>query len=76
MKIVIDSSVWIAGIGSRKGCASEIIFKSYKNAEIEIYISSQILAEVKKNLIEKLKFDAILANRAQKIVRNLCDYEI
>jgi len=32
MKLVIDSSVWIAGIGSSKGYASEVIFTSYKSS--------------------------------------------
>jgi putative PIN family toxin of toxin-antitoxin system len=75
MKIVIDSSVWIAGIGSRKGFSSEIIFKSYKNNEIEIFISNQILEEISNNLEKKLNFDNPSALRAQKTVRNLCDYE-
>ncbi|MBM2821091.1 MAG: hypothetical protein HW405_851 [Candidatus Berkelbacteria bacterium] len=75
MKIVIDSSVWIAGIGSRKGFSSEAIFKSYKNNEIEIFISNQILEEIYSNLEKKLKFDSLSALRAQKTVRNLCDYE-
>lgn len=76
MKIIIDSSVWIAGIGSSKGFASEIIFKSYKNPEIEIFISGEILDEITRNLITKLKFDENFANRARRIVRNLCDYEV
>lgn len=78
MKIVIDSSVWIAGIGSRRGFASETILKSYthgKNAEIEIFISNQILEEITSNLEKKLKFDNLSALRAQKTIKNLCDYE-
>ena len=76
MKIVIDSSAWIAGIGSRKGFSSEIIFKSYKNNEIEIFVSNQILEEISRNLEKKLKFDNLSALRAAKTVRNLCDFEV
>jgi len=76
MKIVIDSSVWIAGIGSRTGFASEIIFKSYKNAETEIFISTQILDEIMLNLEKKLRFDRALSQRARRTIRNLCDFEI
>ena len=76
MKIVVDSSVWIAGIGSSKGFASEVIFKSYKNPETEIFISDQILDEITKNLIEKIKFNENSAFRARVAVRNLCDYGI
>lgn len=76
MKIVIDSSVWIAGIGSRTGFASEVIFKSYKNADIEIVISSKIMVETKRNLIGKLKFDDNLAEETERIINNLCDYKI
>ena len=76
MKIVIDSSVWIAGIGSRKGYASEIIFKSYKSSQIEIFISSKILEEITHNLERKLKFDHLSALRASKTVGNLCDFEM
>lgn len=74
--IVIDSSVWIAGIGSSKGFASDVIFKSYKNSEIEIFVSDQILDEISRNLIEKLKFDEDMAFKAKITVKNLCDYEI
>lgn len=76
MKIIIDSSVWIAGIGSTKGYASEVIFKSYKSSKVEIFISNQILYEVLKNLIQKLKFDESSAHKARIIIGNLCDYEI
>jgi len=76
MKIVIDSSVWIAAIGSQKGFASQIIFESCKKAEIEIFISNQILDEVALNLEKKLKFDKTLAQRARIVVKNLCDLEM
>lgn len=76
MKIVIDSSVWIAGIGSSKGYASEVIFKSYKSSSVEIYISNQILDEVATNLVQKLHFDENLAHRARTVIGNLCDWEI
>jgi len=76
MKIVIDSSVWIAGIGSKTGYANQIIDASYKNVDIEIYISSHILDEVALNLEKKLKFDRSLAIHARQIVKNLCDFEI
>lgn len=76
MRIVIDSSVWIAGIGSRTGFSSDVILKSYKNHDTEIYISSKILAEVKRNLIEKFKFDDNLTEEAEQIIQNLCDYKI
>jgi uncharacterized protein len=76
MKIVIDSSVWIAGIGSRKGFSSEIIFKSYKNNEVEIFISNQILEEISRNLAKKLKFDNLSVLRTANAIRNLCDYAV
>ncbi|HLB31973.1 MAG TPA: putative toxin-antitoxin system toxin component, PIN family [Patescibacteria group bacterium] len=76
MKLVIDSSVWIAGIGSSKGYASEVILKSYKSSDAEIYISSQILSEITKNLIQKLRFDDNFTHRARNVIRDLCDYEI
>lgn len=76
MHIVFDSSVWIAGIGSHTGFASEIILKSYKNHDVEIFISSKILTEVKRNLIGKFKFDNNLAEETERIIQNLCDYKI
>ncbi len=76
MKIVIDSSVWIAGIGSRTGFASQIIFKSYKSSQIEIFISNKILDEISINLEKKLKFDTSTSHRARQTVRNLCDFEV
>lgn len=76
MKIVIDSSVWLAGIGSQTGFASEIIFKSYKSSQIEIFTSGKILEEIVKNLEEKLKFDKTLSQKARIIVKNLCDFEM
>ena len=76
MRVVIDSSVWIAGIGSSKGYASEVIFKSYKSSSVEIHISHKNLDEITKNLIQKLRFDENLAHRARNAIRDLCDYEI
>lgn len=76
MRIVIDSSVWIAGIGSRTGFASEVISKSYKNIEIEIFISEKILDEIEINLIKKLKSEDLLAKRTRDTVRNLGDFEV
>lgn len=76
MKIVFDSSVWIAGIGSQKGFASESIYKCYANVEIEIFISSAILDEVTNNLEKKLKFSQDLAQKSRKIIRGLCDLEL
>lgn len=76
MKIVIDSSVWIAGIGSKTGYASEVIYKCFTSTEIEIVISEQILAEVSSNLCKKLKFENNLANEAATIIKNLCDYSL
>lgn len=76
MKIVIDGSVWIAGIGSSSGCASQIIAMSYKSLGIEILITKHILDEVALNLEKKLKFDRTEAFLARQIIRNICDYEI
>ena len=76
MRVVIDSSAWIAGIGSRKGFASQVIYYCYKSDKIEIFISSNILNEVQNNLIKKLKFQEKLAQKSGQIIRNLCDFEI
>src|SRR3990167_4779948 len=76
MKIVFDSSVWIAGIGSQTGFASEAIYNCYKNEKIEIFISERIMDEVEINLEKKLKFDKNLARNARRIIRNLCDFAI
>lgn len=76
MKIIIDSSVWIAAIGSKKGYASEVVLKSYKNSQIEILISNKILDEVSRNLSKKLNFKTSLAWQAGKTIRNLCDFEV
>lgn len=76
IKVVIDSSVWIAGIGSRAGFASEAILKSYKNPNIEIFISSEIITEIKRNLIKKFKFEDFLAEKAETVIKNLCDGNI
>lgn len=76
MRIVIDSSVWLAGIGSKTGFASDVILESYKKTDTEIYISSKILAEVKRNLIGKFKFDDNLAEESVRIIQNLCDSKL
>ncbi len=76
MKIIIDSSVWIAGIGSSRGYASEVIYSSYKKPSVEIFISDQILDEVTVNLVQKLRFDENLARKARMIIGNLCDWEV
>ena len=76
MKVVVDSSVWIAGVGSSKGFASQTIYCCFNSGDIEVVISTQILVEVAKNLQKKLKFDPPIADQAQKIIRGLCDFEL
>lgn len=76
MKIVIDSSVWIAGIGSKTGYASQTIYECFTSANIELVISGQILQEVSSNLQKKLKFDNETAGEAITIIKNLCDFNI
>jgi len=76
MKIVIDSSVWIAGIGSNKGYASKIIDISYKIPDVEIFITNKILDEIALNLEKKFKFDRTLAINTRRIIKSLCDFEI
>lgn len=76
MKIVIDSSVWIAGIGSKTGYASQAIYRCFTDSNIELIISDQILAEVLLNLQKKLKFDSKTASEATAIIKNLCDFSI
>jgi len=76
MKIVIDSSVWIAGIGSKTGYASQTIYRCFTDSNIELIISDQILAEVSSNLQKKLKFNSKTAGEATAIIKNLCDFNV
>jgi len=76
MKIVIDSSVWIAGIGSKTGYASQAVYQCFTSADIELVISDQILDEVSSNLRKKLKFDDKTADEAAIIIKNLCNFNI
>jgi putative PIN family toxin of toxin-antitoxin system len=76
MKVVFDSSVWIAGIGSQTGFASDSIYSCCKSEKIEIFISSQILDEVEINLEKKLKFERTQARDARRVIENLCDFAI
>jgi len=76
MKVVIDSSVWIAGIGSKTGYASQAIYECFTSTDIELVISEQILEEVSSNLQKKLKFEINLAAEAVAIIKNLCDFSV
>ena len=75
MKVVFDSSVWIAAIGSQTGFASVSINRSFTAENVEIFISAQILDEI-TNLQKKLDFQPQLAFNARRVVRDICDFEI
>lgn len=76
MRVVLDSSVWLAGIGSQKGFASETIYLCHTRGNIELFISDYILEEIQRNLIKKLDFNRNDASEAIKIIENLCSFKI
>lgn len=51
-RLFLDSSVWIAGIGSPLGGAGWIIFLA-EAGELEVLVSEQVLVEVRRTLASK-----------------------
>lgn len=76
MRVVFDSSVWIAAVGSSKGYASQTTYESYLSSKIEIFISPIILDEISENLEKKFHFENELAQKYAQEARNLCNWEI
>ena len=66
-RLFLDSSVWLAGLGSPLGAAGWVLFLA-ESGEFEIITSEQVLAEVRRNIeVKKIRhgarLDTILSRR-------------
>lgn len=76
MRVILDSSVWLAGIGSKTGYASEVIDFCYRQDYIELFTSPHILDEVQTNLEKKFDFESRRARWAIKALEGLCAFKV
>lgn len=79
-RLFLDSSVWLAGLGSPLGAAGWILFLA-ESGEIEIISSEQILDEVRRNIeIKKIKhgtrLDTILTRRKPLVLPRFKEPEL
>lgn len=76
MKIVIDSSVWIAAAGSDRGYARQIIDTAINRKSIYIVITYHILDEITINLEKKLTLSRFEAFNVRAVIKNSCNYDM
>lgn len=79
-RLFLDSSVWLAGLGSPLGAAGWILFLA-ESGEIEIITSEQILVEVRRNIeVKKIRhgarLDTILSHRNPLILPRFKETEL
>ena len=79
-RLFLDSSVWLAGLGSAQGGGGWLLFLT-EAGEIEIVTSEQILPEVRRNLEAKKirnasRLDSILKHRKPFVLPMFKDTEL
>ncbi|HNV71174.1 MAG TPA: PIN domain-containing protein [Candidatus Ozemobacteraceae bacterium] len=79
-RLFLDSSVWLAGLGSPLGGAGWLLFLM-EAGEIEVISSEQILVEVRRNLEDKKvryasRLETILKHRKPRTLPEFKDTEL
>lgn len=79
-RLFLDSSVWLAGLGSPLGAAGWILFLA-ESGEIEIVSSEQVLEEVRRNIeVKKIQHGArlvtILTHRKPLVLQRFKEPEL
>ncbi len=79
-RLFLDSSVWLAGLGSPLGAAGWVLFLA-ESGEIEVITSEQVLIEVRRNIeVKKIPHGArlgtILSNRKPLVLPHFKETEL
>ncbi len=79
-RLFLDSSVWLAGLGSPWGAAGWVLFL-VESGEIEVVSSEQVLEEVRRNIeIKRIpngaRLDTILTRRKPLILQRFKEPEL
>lgn len=79
-RLFLDSSVWLAGLGSSLGAAGWVLFLA-ESGEIEIVSSEPVLEEVRRNIeIKKIRhgsrLDTLLTRRKPLVLQRFKDPEL